>query len=172
VKDRGSVLLLVRELENDFGYIRDSLALHERALLRVAASGWTDELDLMVIGSCLHGIYNAFEGYFFRIAKFFENNVDRSAWHRDLLDRMSLDIPGIRPALLTDASLVERIDELRRFRHLFRNLYKTRLHAAKLRIVSDAALGLAAEFLPLHEAFASWLLALAEALDEPSGARS
>ena len=69
----------------------------------------------MLQGACLHGLYNAIEAYFLRVAKFFENNIDEAAWHRDLLDRMRLDVPGIRPALITDRILAERIDELRRF---------------------------------------------------------
>jgi hypothetical protein len=111
----------------------------------------------MVVGLCLHGLYNAFEAYFLRVAKFFENNVDDQSWHRDLLDRTSIEIPGVRPALIGDRGLSERIDELRRFRHLFRNLYKTRLNAGKLKIVNEAAAGIDTGFLAAHSAFVKWL---------------
>jgi hypothetical protein len=157
-------MLLIQELENDFSYLCDSAELLGRATFRVEASLWADELDLMALGGCLHGVYNALEAYFLRVAKFFENNVDQQAWHRDLLDRMILEIPDIRPALLTDPDVVENIDELRRFRHLFRNLYKTRLKAPKLRIVYEAAKHIADDFLPMHRAFLSWLKSLAEAV--------
>ena len=90
--------------------------------------------------------------------------MDQTTWHRDLLDRMTLEIPEIRPALLTDPSLAERIDELRRFRHLFRNLYKTRLSAPKLRIVQEASEGIVEAFAPMHKAFCAWLGAVADAL--------
>jgi len=164
MKDRAAVLLLIQELENDLGYIGDSAELLGRAKLRVEVSLWADELDLLVLGGCLHSLYNALEAYFLRVAKFFENNVDQQAWHRDLLDRMTLEIPEIRPALLTDGALVERIDEIRRFRHLFRNLYKTRLQAPKLRIVYDAATGLEEDFLPMHRVFTAWLAEVARSL--------
>jgi hypothetical protein len=164
MKDRTSIQLLIQELENDHGYIQDSFVLRAKAVVRADASGWSDELDLMVVGTCLHGLYNAMEAYFFRVAKFFENNIDQQSWHRDLLDRMTLDIPGIRPALVKDPAIVEHIDELRRFRHLFRNLYKTRLIEAKLRIVNDAAEGLDGAFLKAHRDFREWLESLAEAL--------
>ncbi|MGA2545256.1 MAG: hypothetical protein ABSF43_01810 [Rectinemataceae bacterium] len=162
MKDRKTILLLVKELENDFSYMKESAALLSRAILRVEATLWSDELDLLVLGGCLHFLYNSFEGYFLRVAKFFENNVDQQAWHRDLLDRMTLEIPEVRPAVITEKDLAERVDELRRFRHLFRNLYKTRLNAQKLKIVHEAALGIVEAFLPMHEEFCAWLASVAE----------
>ncbi len=165
MKNRNRIALLIQELESDFSYIGDGAGLLNRAIQRVETSHWSDELDLMVLGGCLHGLYNAFEAYFLRVAKFFENNVDQETWHRDLLDRMTLELPDIRPALLTDPDVAERIDELRKFRHLFRNLYRTRLKAPKLRIVYEAALDIVDDFLPMHRAFCSWLRSLAEAVE-------
>ena len=165
MKSKSAVLLLGSELGSDYSYIQESTALLDRARQRLELSGWNDELDLMVLGACLHGLYNAVEAYFLRVAKFFENNIDDAAWHRDLLDRMRIDIPDIRPALIADGSLAERIDELRRFRHLFRNLYKTRRHHGKLRIVDDCARNLAPDFYASHAAFVSWLRELADNLD-------
>jgi len=163
--DRNSIALLCQELENDNTYIHEAVALCGRAEIRVASSSWNDEMDLLAMGSALHTLYNAFEGYFLRIAKYFENNVDKLAWHRDLLDRMTLEIPGIRPALISSRSFVERVDELRRFRHLFRNLYKSRLHPGKLRIVLDMARSIDADFEPMHRAFVLWLDEVAHGLD-------
>ena len=114
MKDSKTIALLIQELENDFSYLRGSDELLGKAALRVEASFWSDELDLMAFGGCLHGIYNALE--------------------------------------------------LRRFRHLFRNLYKTRLKAQKLRIVHEAAMGIADDFFPMHRAFIAWLRTLAEAV--------
>ncbi len=166
MKDQRSVLLLTSELEADYQYIQEASALLDRARHRLDLSGLNDELDLMVLGACLHGLYNAIEAYFLRVAKFFENNIDETTWHRDLLDRMTLDIPGIRPALIDDRVLAERIDELRRFRHLFRNLYKTRLHPGKLSIVDEGARNLAFDLAPAHSDFLAWLQELARNLEQ------
>lgn len=166
MRDKKSVQLLIQELQNDLTYIQENHDLLERAKLRLDSGGWSDELDLMVMGAALHGIYNSYEAYFLRIAKYFENSIDQQAWHRDLLDRMSFDIPDVRPALLTDPEIVERLDELMRFRHLFRNLYKTRLKGKKLQIVFESAEGLDKIFIPMHEDFISWLKKLTAKLDE------
>jgi len=160
--DTASIRLLIQELGNDLGYVREASALCERAEARTESSGWSDEMNLLALGSALHNLYNAFEGYFLRVTKFFENNLDKQSWHRDLLDRMALELPGVRPALITKREMIERLDELRRFRHVFRNLYKTRLHPSKVRIVLDEARGLASDFTETHEGFIAWLEKLAE----------
>jgi hypothetical protein len=57
------------------------------------------------------------------VAEAFENHVpDTSRWHALLLERMNRDIEGIRPRLLGDEA-VQALDELRRFRHIFRHPY-------------------------------------------------
>ena len=75
-----------------------------------------------LFGSCL------------RIAKFFENSLDPSTWHRDLVGRMTLDIRGVRPALFAREA-TGPIEELRAFRRVFRNLCARRLDPAKVAAV-------------------------------------
>lgn len=71
----------------------------------------------------LHNLYNAVEDLMQIVAKAFENNVeDFSRWHTQLIDRLTLDIEGIRPALFTtDTARV--LHKLRAFRHFFRHAY-------------------------------------------------
>ena len=51
---------------------------------------------------------------------------------------MTLDIEGLRPRLLSE-SAYEDLDELRRFRHLFRGAYRLRLDADRLALVRRKA---------------------------------
>lgn len=90
-----------------------------------------DEFEYTALGYTIHNIYNLMENYFLRIAKFFENNIEGSSWHKDLLERMCLDIPTIRPALLTKEN-AKAIGELRSFRHVFRNIYQSELDKEKI----------------------------------------
>ena len=77
----------------------------------------------------------AFEHIFERVAETFENQIgDKSQWHAQLLRRMSLDIPDLRPRLVSDEAY-ECLDELRRFRHVFRSAYTIKLDAARLKLV-------------------------------------
>ena len=98
-----------------------------------------DEERLIVIAYHLHNLYCAFESIFQRIAEMFGNQIsDRAGWHADLLRRMTLDIEGLRPRLLGDEAY-DALDELRRFRHLFRSAYRLRLDAERLALVHKKA---------------------------------
>jgi len=53
------------------------------------------------------------------------------SWHRDLLSRVATEIPDVRPAVISRA-LQKQLDDYRRFRHLFRNVYELNLDWDKL----------------------------------------
>ena len=76
-----------------------------------------------------------------------------------MIDRMKIAIPSIRPALITP-DLVEPLDELRRFRHLFRNMYKSRLRKDRVNEVSEIAPQVVQDFQACHKTFADWIDAL------------
>lgn len=73
----------------------------------------------IVIADALSRYYTAAETIFFRIARFFENNIDGERWHAELLDRMAMAIPGVRPAVISDNTRAA-MRELMRFRHFSR----------------------------------------------------
>ncbi len=78
--------------------------------------------DRGAIGYILHSFYNGCENIFNSIARFFENDLGPQSWHKDLLKRMNLEIPGIRPKLIDD-ELYRLFDDFRAFRHKFRHSY-------------------------------------------------
>lgn len=96
---------------------------------------------LIVVAYRLHGLYSAFENIFRNIAKTFENHLDPSSWHRQVLQRMRLDLSPVRPAVV-DEEAYEKLDELLRFRHVFRTGYGVRLDAQRLQLVLKKALEL------------------------------
>lgn len=77
---------------------------------------------------------------------------------------MTLDIRGVRPALF-DLDFFNRISELMRFRHLFRNLYKTPLIPQKVLFANHYAEKIFEEFLPFHKEFDLFLLELKKELE-------
>ncbi len=71
----------------------------------------------------LHDVYSGFERVFKQIASIVDGNVPTGPeWHRELLAQMGLDLPKVRPPVLTSDS-IERLDEYLRFRHVVRNVY-------------------------------------------------
>lgn len=88
--------------------------------------------------ACAHQLcqmYNAFEQMGLRIAKAFENSIDdEKGWHSGLLNRLSIPIEGIRPALIPE-DLKLPLQELRAFRHVFVHAYELTLDPDKLALV-------------------------------------
>jgi hypothetical protein len=59
-------------------------------------------------------------------------------WHLLLLEPMTKEVPGIRPAVIATETGT-RLDEYRRFRHVVHNVYSHRFDPAKLgKLVNSA----------------------------------
>ena len=120
--------------------LKADIAADEQVIARLyeALAGTWDSPDTpeqaIVVGYYLHNLYMGFEHIFERVAETFENQIaDKSQRHAQLLRRMSLDIPEMRPRLISDEAY-ECLDELRRFRHVFRSAYTIRLDADRLKL--------------------------------------
>ena len=126
-------LILERSIQNDLRAISDIFARLDKAILS------DDEESLIVIAYRLHSLYMAFENIFQQIAITFENSLDdKSGWHSQLLQRMKLDLTPIRPAVIDDTTY-PALDELRRFRHLFRTNYNVEFDRERLQLVLNKA---------------------------------
>ncbi|NOX63200.1 MAG: antitoxin [Chloroflexi bacterium] len=113
--------------------IRGELPDLERLMQRtqdawVHAHRWPEEfayLDSAALN--LHGFYSGLERLFELIARHVDGQIPAGkTWHRDLLRQMAQDIEDVRPAVIGQSSM-QALDELRRFRHLVRNVYTTNL---------------------------------------------
>ncbi|MDP3177730.1 MAG: hypothetical protein Q8M76_07490 [Spirochaetaceae bacterium] len=131
---------------------------NERARERIR-SGASDRLDYAALAYTIHNIYCLMENCFLRIAKTFENHLDADAWHRDLVRRMSIPIEAIRPALLDDET-AGAVDELRAFRHVFRNVYQNPLKPKKVLELDDTVADTVQAFTADCETFIATLRAM------------
>lgn len=128
----------IRTLKADIAADAQAISEIYATLDRYPDNPATEEL-LIAIAYHLHNLYCAFESIFQRVAEVFENQVsDQASWHAELLRRMALDIEGIRPRLVSTAAL-DSLDELRRFRHLFRSAYRLHLDPERLALVRRKA---------------------------------
>jgi hypothetical protein len=88
--------------------------------------------ELRGTGAILHDFYTGLERILERVAAELEGGLPAgSGWHRRLLEAAALDLPGVRPPVLSASSAVD-LDEFLRFRHLFRNLYGFELQWPRL----------------------------------------
>ena len=149
--------------------ICDELQELERIVKR-AQEGWrrsgelSDDLYLDGVALNLHSFYSGLERIFELIATTVDNSLPEGAnWHRILLEQMRMEVPGVRPAVLSEVTC-EALDEYRGFRHVVRYVYAFRLDAAKMqplvRSISDVFSRVRSELL----AFADFLKQSADSL--------
>lgn len=158
-----SFLILIAELDGDAAEISRVLGHNTRAWARICA-GANDPIDWGALGYTIHTLYGVAENYFLRINKFFENGLPYDRWHRSLVEKMGLDIPGVRPPLFTDATQRRDAGELLKFRHRMRNLYGEDLDPDKTRDIQSIAMRFFGGFPEMHQNFRYRLLAIAEAV--------
>ena len=161
---KAEILRLCAELDSDIELLKSLEAQNSRALKRIE-QGANDELDYAALGYTLHNLYSLIENYALRIAKTFENSVDEASWHRELIRRMTLEIPEIRPQVWS-RELFHDIDELRRFRHAFRHIYDSRLEPDKLMVAQSRVARVVSGLRSSHTEFRAKLAVLASELDE------
>lgn len=118
--------------------IRDELETLEQIVTR-AQDAWSrvqktpgEQAYVDSVALNLHGIYSGVERLFELIARHVDQRLPSGVtWHRELLGQMACDLAGVRPAVIGEDS-AESLDELRRFRHLVRNVYTVNLAPEKM----------------------------------------
>lgn len=145
-------LVLERNIQGDL----EAIAGIYEALGSPELEGSESQEALIVIAYRLHSLYTAFENIFRNIAASFENHLDQAGWHRQLLQRMRLDLTPLRPAVI-DSEAYDCLDEMLRFRHVFRTMYGLDLDPLRLGIVLRKALDLKLSYSLQMEHFLEFL---------------
>ena len=83
------------------------------------ASRGKDRFAALAVAQFLDSYYTAVETMFLRVSQFFENNLVSEKWHSDLLEKMTITVPGYRPRVISRETY-ELLRELMRFRHFNR----------------------------------------------------
>jgi hypothetical protein len=137
--DAAGLLILIKELEADCRVAR-SAAENAALLLREGSRG-----HLEACAYELGRMYNVVERMFERICESFENQFEkRGEYHERLLQRLSLDLPGIRPAFLP-SNAAPAFRELKGFRHLVRHAYDLTLRRDRVQELTETALDVTAK---------------------------
>jgi hypothetical protein len=108
---------------------------------------------LSACGYELKRMDNVLEKSFERLCEAFENHFEKVGdYHERLLERMSLDLPGIRPRFLPP-EFRARVRELKSFRHFLRHAYEPILRSDRLAELVAAAAAVSAIFPTLASRF-------------------
>lgn len=117
--------------------ISDELAEIERAADR-AGEAWArakttgDDLYVDSVALNLHSFYDGIETLFNGIAGSIDGSIPEGhEWHKGLLRQMTMEVPGRRPAVISEVTL-SALDEYRSLRHVVRHVYAHRIKPDKL----------------------------------------
>jgi hypothetical protein len=123
---------LVAEIRDDLeamSRLREKL-LDAQARLTAAEPS---SIDVMAAAGFLHHAYTAMESVHERIVARVDSTVlQGERRHAGLLTRVSVEVPGVRPAVIRPETRA-RLARLLRFRHFFRHAYRIDLLADEVR---------------------------------------
>jgi hypothetical protein len=137
--DKNTLIVLRADITTQMAVVKTISSLIE---LRAEGLHKDDPVRLESVAYQIHNFYNAIEDLLKIIAAHFENQIsDTARWHSVLLQRMSQEIPGIRPVLLSRESYLLLIS-LRGFRHFFRHAYGVPIDYEQLQINLNKSLQL------------------------------
>ena len=145
--------LLVAEIKNEL----DKL---QKLVQRLATqAGRVDDEEISESAALrLHNFYSGCERIFKLIASevngVLSQNLD---WHKRLLNQMTLEISGVRPAVISPATRVI-LEELLNFRHIVRNIYGFELKPERVEELVAITIALFPRFASEVETFNAFLL--------------
>ena len=93
----------------------------ERALTDEITRLGKTPVSALIIAGLLENYYTCLETIFVRISQHFENRLGSDRWHTDLLQKMTLEIKGVRVAAVSEAAFPPLL-QLLQFRH-FKHYY-------------------------------------------------
>ena len=80
-------------------------------------------VSALIVAGLLESYYTCLETIFLRISQHFDNDLDSERWHSDLLQKMTLEIDGVRAAAVSQAAF-SPLFELLKFRDFKRYYFE------------------------------------------------
>lgn len=113
--------VLIGQINRDLSDLEQISTTTDALMEKIRVTGDMDYLGTAALN--LHSFYSGAERIFREVALDVDGALpEGSDWHRRLLRQMAANVPSVRPALLTDATL-KALNELCAFRHVVRNVY-------------------------------------------------
>lgn len=130
--------LLAQRIRDEVTEIERTVAAVLRHWQRFHVAGADQDAYLNSVAFNLHSFYSGIERILELVAQEMDGGtLGGEAWHSELLQQITLDVPTVRPPVLTRES-ADWLDEYRKFRHRVRNIYATNLVPERMRSLVDA----------------------------------
>lgn len=117
------VAVLISELDKTVTISRQNEAYYREFVRSDFKTLGKNNAAAIVFAEIITDYYTCLETLFLRISRFFENNLDKEKWHKDLLHKMTLSIKGVREPVITDEAFTLLQDVLK-FRHFKRYYFE------------------------------------------------
>lgn len=114
------IVSLIKEIERHMSILQKLVDYHGTYTQKINDNQQTERS--IIIGDIIVKYYTCAETIFFRISQFFENNLTSEKWHQDLLNKMTLQIDGIRESVISENTFIILL-ELLKFRHFQRYFF-------------------------------------------------
>ena len=151
--------VLVAEIRNTMAIVIDLYEKHKMFQAEELQNLGEKPITASYLADLLDTFYTCLETAFLRISHFFENELDKDRWHQDLLEKMRIEVPGLRVAVLSESSY-QRLLELLRFRHFRRYYFEMKYDWDKLEYLQKKLLELEASIKKDFKHFLDFLNAL------------
>lgn len=115
--------VLKGELEKTREALDEIFAFFNRSLEKDIPLLGKSQSAAFLIAGIIENYYTCLETGFLRISQFFENDLRKDRWHKDLLLKMTISIDGVRIAVIADKTHTI-LQELLDFRHFRRYYYR------------------------------------------------
>jgi hypothetical protein len=127
----GKGAVLASRILNEISALRLVVARVESAW-RAAATN-NDELYYDSVALNIHSFYSGIERIFEKISSAVDGSLPQGInWHQELLNQMAMEIPKVRPAVISEKSR-ELLEPYRGFRHVVRNVYTYHIVPEKMK---------------------------------------
>ena len=115
---RSDLLSLVEDVRASLSVLRKIIAYHGDFYAKPESKIPTTE-NAIIISDIIVSFYTCLETIFVRLSQHFENSLDPSRWHKDVLRKMTMSIKGIREPVISEETH-RSLSELLGFRHFKR----------------------------------------------------
>lgn len=160
---------LILEVETEIDHFRQLADDVAESLVQFSELDQISIHDLRGIAMLLTEIYLGAENLMLRVAKSLAEPLPSGdAWHKELLDQLSTEVPDARPPLFSQ-STAGQLDEFRRFRHVTHHVYSFDYDWRQMRKLLAKAGPLLMRLMEDAEAFRTFLVSVAA--DEDSEQR-
>jgi hypothetical protein len=148
---------LASEIEDEIKKIEELVKENEEVCRQIKEGEEFDFLKIRGQGAIIHDFYTAFEKIFKKIATDINGELPPGEdWHQRLLYQMSIEVKGVRPAVISKESF-SFLKQLLAFRHLFRNVYGFELKKDRLDELSNMLLEKGRDVLEEVDKFTTYL---------------